>query len=727
MILESSSQVMTLIENLMSVLRICGYQVSKDSLATSLAHDDSDPISVLVRECLNRGYKVRYISGLDESSIENALQLGGAVVLVSQAGGELRSESYSSDKNLSSWKRVGFEKRVSLEEKQISSEELSRLDFDAYILIEDASHISSVRQEKVSKTTFSHWLVSEFRVLRPLYRDVIVATALVNIFALASPLFVMNVYDRVVPNQAVETLWVLASGMFLVVFFDLIIKNLRYRFIEKASQHLDITLSSKLFAKAINLKRSSYSASIGELVSQLKDFDLIKQFLTAASITVMVDLPFMLLFLLIIYVIGGAIVIVPVLAGVVLLFYSVVTHLSMKKSVQKLASSSAEKTSALVESLHAIEMIQTFNAEGRQKKIWEHAVVEMACASREVKQRSGAVGIFSSSVIQLSVVFVVICGVYQLESQSMSLGALIAAVLLTTRALAPMAQIANLILQYFHAKGAKQALDALCDTPDDYDYGKTPILLRNNALDIEFKEVNVVYSGGIRALDGISIRISQGEKVGIIGKIGSGKSTLMRTVLGFCDNDAGSVSIGGIDIKHLDKKELRGRIGYVPQDISMLRGSLRDNLLLNGKVVEEDYLMKCVDVAGLREFVQNHPKGLDLQVGENGQGLSGGQKQCLAIARALIGKPELLLFDELTSAMDNQTEQMIIKQISAFSEDKTLLLSTHRASLLSMVDRIIVMDEGKVIADGEKKVVLDALKQGLIKTGEHKASVSGAK
>jgi ATP-binding cassette subfamily C protein LapB len=546
------------------------------------------------------------------------------------------------------------------------------------------------------------------------YRDSLFASLLINLFALASPLFVMNVYDRVVPNQAFETLWVLTSGIVIILLFDLSTKFLRHSFIDHSAAQLDSILSKQLFERIIATRMDCISGSIGGMASQLKDFDAIKQFFTASTMVALIDIPFAVLFLFIIFYIGGVVAIAPLIAMLILIFYGLLMHFPLKRLSVDLQRAAAEKSTIAVESLSTLETIKAFNVERRQLTLWEKSLVSMIELSLKSRRYADSIGLVSTFVIQMTVVAVLVVGVYQINIQHMSLGALIACVLLSSRALSPMVQLASLISQFHQAKAALQSLDHLSsqalDVEPDRSYLNTEdcfgkIELRNLSYRIEQRSI----------LSQLSATIQPGEKIALIGKIGAGKSTLLKLLMGFVKPSEGQVLLDDIDLQHLNISKFRSHIAYVPQEISLFRGTLRENILLKHPAASLEELSHAIQVAGLHDFVQSHPMGVDMLIGEQGKGLSGGQKQSVAIARAIINKPSIFLFDELSAAMDNQTEQEVIQNIKMLTKDKTLLLSTHRSSLLSLVDRIIVMDAGKIVADGPKEKVMDALKRGLIR------------
>ncbi len=570
---------------------------------------------------------------------------------------------------------------------------------------------------------FSAWLRQHVLALKSVYRDILIASLLINLFALASPLFVMNVYDRVVPNQAVETLWVLASGVVIVLIFDLISKVLRHRFLEQAAAFLDESLSTKLFQRILNTRLTSITGSVGALASQMKEFDAIKQFFTASTLVACIDLPFALLFLWIIFYIGGEVALVPLIAMLFLLIYGFIMHFPLSGLAKALNSAAAEKNSVAVETLTTLETVKAFNAQQRQTALWEDALGCLVKNTRQSRKYADSIGIVSAFVIQLSTVLVVIVGVYQMTEQHLSLGALIACVLLSSRSLAPMVQLASLIAQFYQAKSALISLDEMTSQPLEIEPSRQYLNQDSCQGKIEIRSLSCQL-GGQQVLDKVSFSLAPGEKVALIGKIGAGKSTLLKVLMGFIQPDSGQVLVDNIDLQHLNIAKLRDVMGYVPQEIVLFKGTLKDNIVLKDTHASLNELTDVISLAGLTEFIQHHPMGIDMPIGEQGRGLSGGQKQSVAIARALLHNPAILLFDELSAAMDNQTEQEVIRNIERFGKDRTMLLSTHRSSLLTLVDRIIVMDAGRIVADGPKDKVLDALKRGLIRTSESNGAQS---
>lgn len=561
-----------------------------------------------------------------------------------------------------------------------------------------------------------HWFWSTIAKSWRIYRDVLVASLLINIFALANPLFVMNVYDRVVPNSAIETLWALAIGVFCVFFFDYLLKMLRVYFIEIAGKKSDILLSAYIFERVLGARFEKHPASVGSFVSQLRDFEAIRNFVTSATITAFVDLPFVILFVLAVTYIGGNLVWVPLAIIPFILLYSFVSQGFLLQAVANSFMASAQKSATLVEAMTNLETLKILNAEGRVLRKWEKAVAMLAYWGLKSRIWSNSAISFAAFMQQLAGVLVVIVGVYGISNNDLTLGGLIACVLLTARILAPLSQVAGLMVQYQQSKVALESLDQIVQQAQERPEGKAFIKREKFMGGLEFSDVDFSYPGEeVKALDGVSFKLKPHEKVAIIGKLGSGKSTIHKLIANLYRPASGSVRIDDVDIKQIDPADLRENIGYVPQENLLFYGSIRENIAYKHTVVNDEEMLSVAEVAGVNVFVNMHPHGYDRQVSERGENLSGGQKQAIAVARALIGDPSIILLDEPTAAMDSAAEMRLIENLKNKISGKTLVLVTHKTTLLALVDRVIVLDKGRVVADGRKDEVLDALKKGQIR------------
>ena len=561
-----------------------------------------------------------------------------------------------------------------------------------------------------------HWfwgtLIDSWRI----YRDVLLASLLINIFVVASPLFVMNVYDRVVPNQAFDTLWVLAMGAFIVFSFDFILKMVRSYFIDLAGKKSDILLSSRIMERVLGLSMSARPTSVGSFAKSLQEFESIRDFITSSTITALVDLPFTLIILFVIFILGGPLALVPLTCMLLIGIYSFAIQGPLRRSVEKTLRSSSQKNATLIESLSGMEALKIAQAESEIQYKWEKAVGHIATWGIKTKLLSSSASTFSAYVQQMGNIGMVIAGVYLISNGDLSMGGLIASVMLSGRCMAPMAQIAGLATRYNQSKSALDGLNQIMDMPierhDDRDYVNRPDLKGN----LEFDGVNFAYPGEeVQALRGVSLKIKSGEKVAIIGRIGSGKTTIEKMILGLYEPAEGAIRIDGVDLRQINPTDLRSNIGCVSQDINLFYGSIKENITLGASYVDDAQLLRAAEIAGVTEFADKHPNGLDMIVGERGNNLSGGQRQSIALARALLTDPPILVLDEPSSSMDNTTELRMKQQLKERCQDKTIVLVTHKASMLDLVDRLIVVDHGQVVADGPKDQVHAALKQGKLK------------
>lgn len=594
---------------------------------------------------------------------------------------------------------------------QISREALEQ-EYSGYAIFVRAEHRFDDRSPEVLRLRSRHWfwgtLVKSWRI----YRDVLVSSLLINSFALASPLFIMNVYDRVVPNNAIETLWVLAIGVMIVYTFDVLMRTLRGYFIDIAGKKSDILLSASLFERVMGIKMSARPPSVGAFANNLREFESIRDFITSATVVTLVDLPFVVLFLLVIWLVGGPLVIVPAVCIPLVIIYGLLIQSPLRRSVEATYRASAQKGATLIESLTAVETIKHLGAESIVQRKWEQLtghIAKWGVRSRLLSASVTNVAIFFQQVAQVGIV---VLGVYLISEGEISMGALIAGVILVGRAMAPMAQVANLTVRYYQAKTALDSLNSIMELPIERPEGKIFVSRERFQGDIALDDITFAYPGEEKvALNHVSLHVSSGEKVAIIGKVGSGKTTIEKLIQGLYDPDSGAVCIDGTDLRQIDPADLRRSIGYVPQDIMLFYGSVRENIVLGAPYADDRDILKVAEIAGVTEFVNQHPHGFDMQVGERGEHLSGGQRQAIAIARALLLDPPVLLLDEPSNSMDNSTEAMLKRKLADYAKEKTLILVTHRTSLLDLVDRLIVIDAGRVIADGPKEQVIEALKQ----------------
>jgi ATP-binding cassette subfamily C protein LapB len=560
-----------------------------------------------------------------------------------------------------------------------------------------------------------HWFWGVILDQRSIFKDILAAALLINLFGIAMPLFSMNVYDRVVPNFAVETLWVFAGGMVLVLIMDYIIRLLRGKFVDLASARVDLKLSAQIMERVLGMRLSQRPASVGAFASNLRSFEMVRDFIASATVTAVIDLPFAALFLLVIVWISWPLVFIPMAGIVVVLVYSYIVQHRMRGLTETTFRAAAQRNATLVESLTALETIKANGAESQMQARWEKTTAYLARVSGELRLLSASSMNCAAGIQQFVNVAVVVAGVYLIHEHMLTMGGLIGATMLAGRAMAPLGQVVGLLLQFENAKNAMKALEGIMNTPTERS-GEAAFVHRPELRgDIEFRGVHFSYPGREEsALRGVSFRIRQGEHVVVLGRIGSGKSTLQKLMLGLYAPTEGAVLLDGVDLRQLDPADVRRNMGYVAQDSMLFFGTLRENIGIRAPYADDRALLAAAELAGLSEFVDRHPEGFDMVVAERGESVSGGQRQAIAIARAVLLDPAVLLFDEPTSAMDFSSENALKERLRKFSEQKTMIIVTHRTSLMDLADRIIVMDDGVVVADGPKDRVIAALQSGQV-------------
>jgi len=556
----------------------------------------------------------------------------------------------------------------------------------------------------------THWFWGTLRRSMDIYRDVIIASIAINIFVLASPLFTMNVYDRVVPNNTVETLWVLAIGICIIYILDVFLKLTRAYFLEIAGKKSDIIMSSLIFERVLDLQMAVRPKSVGSFANNLKEFDSIRSFFTSSTVAALVDLPFTILFLVVVYFLAGNIVFIPIIISTIIVIYMLFVKGPLQKSIESTYEASAVKNGILIETLSGMETVKTMSGTGRAQWNWEEATGEIANRSIKSKILTNSINTITSFLVQLNTVFVVIVGVYMIRDMELTMGGLIAAVILSSRAIAPMGQVVGLAASYQQTKTAYKSIEDIMQMPVERPEGKKFVRRETIKGDIEFQDVVFSYPEAQKgALNKVSFKIKAGEKVGIIGKNGSGKTTIEKMILGLYEPEEGSILIDGIEINQIDPVDLRKSIGYVPQDVVLFNGTVKENIVYRYPAIDDLSILKAAKMSGTDDFVNSHPLGFDMPVYERGDGISGGQRQSIAIARAFLLDSPIMILDEPTNSLDNTTEAKIKNLLAQNLENKTTILVTHKSSLLSLVDRLIVLDNGKVVLDGAKQSVLAQL------------------
>jgi len=559
------------------------------------------------------------------------------------------------------------------------------------------------------------WFRDTLRHSRWLYGDALLASLLINVLGLMVPLFVMQTYDRVVPNQALSTLWVLVAGLFIGTAFELVLRMVRAHLLDQAGKKTDLILSATLFERITGMAMKAKPASIGGFAQSIHDFQGLREFLTAVTLTSIIDLPFVALMLLVIGLLGGWLVLIPLIAFPLAVGFALVIQARLRDTVQKSLSLGAVRQALLIETLGGLETLKACGAESERQYQWEHTNGAMARLDAHARNLSSLASNGTLFIQQFCGMATIVAGVYSIIAGNLSVGALVASYMLGSRVLAPLGQIAGLITRYQQAQLTMRSTDALMALPQERQAEQQALEHTTLKGGLTLSHVSFRYPAQTSpALQDVSVTIKPGERIGIIGRSGSGKSTLGRLLMGFHHPDEGQVLLDNLDLRQLDIADLRSQLGYVAHDLPLLAGSLRDNLTLGARHISDARMLEVAELTGVSDLARQHPHGFDRPVGERGQLLSGGQRQAVLLARALLLEPPILILDEPTSHMDNSSEEQLRQRLLNWVPGKTLLLVTHRTSMLSLVDRLLVLDNGKVVADGPKDAVIDALRKGRI-------------
>jgi ATP-binding cassette subfamily C protein LapB len=596
-----------------------------------------------------------------------------------------------------------------LGEDTVSLEELEELYIGYAFLLKHQYHFD-FKKHSVSHEKKGHWFWGTLARFKDIYVDVIIASILINLFVLATPLFTLNVYDRVIPNNATGTLWTLAFGVVFIFFMDTVLRTMRSHYLDIASQKGGIIMSSMMFEKVLNNKLDSKPKSVGYFAQNLKDFEGLNNFFSSVSMTVLIDLPFAIIFLVVIGWIAGIVVLVPLFTIILLLLNAYYVMRILKDNIQEMHDAYKLKNGILIESLGALETIKTLGTSGLAQWRWEETNGDIAVKNKKLQMRSHVIRNITDFLTKFNTIIVVIVSVYQIQSQSMTMGGLLAVMILTGKVVGSVRQIPSLLIQYESVRGTYKELQEIMDMPVEKDSEKSYIGMSCVEGNITFDHVSYSYPGEESlSIKDISFTIKAGEKVAIVGRMGAGKSTVQKLIMKLYEADEGSVLIDGIDIKQIEPADLRKGIVYVPQNITLFNGTIRENIAFRAPYSPDKQIIKAAQFSGCMDFINKHPQGFAMLVGEKGENLSGGQKQTVGIARAFLVPGNIILLDEPTNSMDGVTEKKFIANLKEHLADETLIVISHKNSILELVDRIIVMENGKIIMDGPKEEILGCL------------------
>ena len=701
----------SIIEHIALTTRILGAPVSEAALSAEVVRDRKLNINFqsLGEVLRSHGFE----NTLSKRDLQDIPSLAVPLVLMlhnEEAAVVVRIEGVGRN-------RIYFLRQIDGLEQQLSHDELVSLYLGYCWFIKPkvtADNRSDLPEYHLPKSWF--WKV--IWRFKGYYYQVILATFIINFLALVSSLYVMNVYDRVIPNQAYETLWVLSIGVMLAILFEFLAKMIRGHLTDIAGKKADLIISSAIFRRMMALRLADRPASAGSYANNLREFESVREFMTSASLLVLVDLPFLLLFITVIFIVGGKLAIVPAIIMPIVIIVGFIVQRPLSRYINESMKESSQRQGLAVEALEGIETLKTNNATGWAQQRWDTYTAKTSASSIKVKDTANFMINFSVAMQQLNTVFLVLFGTYLIHNENtaerITMGALIAAVILSGRALSPLAQVAGLATRFQQAKLALEGLNNIIERPIERVPERKYISPSNIQGNITFENTCFQYQeDGKPAVSNLNLQIRAGEKIGILGRIGSGKSTMLKLASGLYDGSTGNVMLDNIDMRQIDPNFLRSQILLLGQSPRLFLGTLRENMDLarSDGYSSDQELLEALQRFGLDKIIRSHPKGLDMPLGEDGLGLSGGQKQIIALARMTLRNPRIVLLDEPTTGLDQATERMSLQAISQWAQDKTLLVVTHRPQVLQIVNRIIVMDEGKVVMDGPRDLVLQRLMQ----------------
>ena len=567
------------------------------------------------------------------------------------------------------------------------------------------------QRESTDKENKVDWFWSSLRQSKWTYAQVILAAAVSNFLGLSSSLFIMVVYDRVVPNQAIESLIALTIGVLIALGFDFLIKMLRANFIDRAGKRADSRMSRLIFNQLMNMNLATKNDKSGALASTVREFESLRDFFTSATLVAVVDLPFIFLFIYIISLIGGPLAIIPLVCVPIVMFTGILVQPFLAKLSVQGMKSGMSKQGVLVETLNGLETIKATGSAGLMRKRFEEA----SNSQSDLGFRSRMISQFAinsaASVQQFAQIGIIFYGVFLIQDGIVTMGALIAVVILCGRTLAPLSQLANALTRVNSARTAYKSINELMKKRKDGGNMENPLSRPTLSGEVEFKNVSFTYPGANEpTLRDLSFQIKPGEKVAILGKMGSGKSTVARLLAGLYEPDVGSILIDGVDIRQIDSADLRRNVGFMLQETWLFSGSVKENIQMGFVQYSDEHILEIARLAGVDEFVRQNPSGYDFQLKERGEGLSGGQRQSINLARAILHQPSLLILDEPTSSMDTATEKIVLDNLSSWMEEKTLIAITHRNTLVKLASRVLVIDRGVLVADDTPEKLMGSSK-----------------
>jgi len=562
-----------------------------------------------------------------------------------------------------------------------------------------------------SRTKELSWFFTPIKASWRAYVEVGFLSVFINIFALALPLFTMNVYNRIIPNFATDTLFVLAGGVGIIFLFEVILKSVRVYILEKTGKKIAIHLDEILLERMLGVKTQYDKLLSGTKANLFKELSQVKEFFTSRSLVQILDLPFFFIAIFVIYLISPTIAIIPMVAGIIMVGFNLLMQIPLATLAHEQFKKAQSKHGYLVETIQGRDAIKLVNGHTHRLFTWSRVVAFYEKLGEKIQLLHQMTSNSSYTIIQIITLLVVSVGVYEIQTQSLSVGGLIAITILSSRAMVPIVNISGVLLNYKKMKDSLESINEFWHLPREVDEN-TQVGLGELKGDIEFSEVTYFYQGSkYPSLDNVSLKIEAGERVGVIGQTGAGKSTLLRLIALLDTPTQGTVYLDGVPTNTLHPVEVRDNIGVMPQSPFMFAGTLAENIALS-RATSKDEIAKLISLTGLEELIKKGGVGDGLEVGENGDNLSTGQKHLVALARALVNDPKILILDEPTTGLDIGLENSVINRLEPIVKDKTLILITHRFSALKLVDRVIVVNGSKIVADGPRDEILKKLQGG---------------
>jgi ATP-binding cassette subfamily C protein LapB len=560
---------------------------------------------------------------------------------------------------------------------------------------------------KKVRTYQEHWFFGPVLACKKIYFQVIWASVLINMFALASSLYIMTVYDRVVPNNAIESLWALTSMIGVVIVFDLAMKIIRGVFVDSASARIDKRVSSALFERIARHDANLSKTATGALAGTVRNFDMLKDAFGSASFTVFADLPFIFLFIWVLYLIGGPIAIVPALIVPLVILFGLGLQPIIKRMTELSQAQGKSKQAVMVEMISALETVKTVQGISMLRNRWLNSVVHQSKSNTKTKMTSQLAAQFAQFSQQVSQVAIVVYGVFLIADGGLTMGQLIACVILSGRTMAPLGQLTGLLGRMNSALSAYKALDELLGKPSEEEERAEQVSRATIKGDVEFRNVSFTYEDQPEpVLNDISFKLNAGERLAIVGRIGSGKTTLLRLLCGLNPPDKGAVLVDNADIRHIRPDDVRRNIGVVMQNPVLFSGSIRDNILMGNPSASDEDLIEAARLSGAESFIGMLPGGFDFPLSEQGRELSVGMRQSVAIARAIVGNPNILLMDEPTAPLDSAAEAAMVENLDVVTKGLTTIFVTHRGAMLQIADKVLALENGRIAAFGPKDEVL---------------------